>query len=238
MEFSGNKHQPTNGLKIWAVKNENTAGYLLSEDLLQYVKDNGVALIDENGKLLESQLPDLAKDVLAYDDMDSFPAVGADGVLYIAKDTNTLYRWTARGYVVVSDTSALEERVGTLESDVNTLETSSADHSSRIADLETEVEGLESDVDEHTDRLAQYDFSKVDRFDGFVLEGDSQQNLENMVQNSDVYEQDAIMLSLEPVIPAASAHNFGIRGQIAVDDSYLYVCVADNTWKKIPLQNL
>lgn len=49
---------------------------------------------------------------------------------------------------------------------------------------------------------------------------------------------EAIALTLEPDVPTAGSHNFGVRGQICIDGNYLYVCVADNTWKKIPLQEL
>ena len=49
---------------------------------------------------------------------------------------------------------------------------------------------------------------------------------------------EAIALTLEPDVPTAGSHNFGVRGQICIDGNYLYVCVADNTWKKIALQEL
>ena len=49
---------------------------------------------------------------------------------------------------------------------------------------------------------------------------------------------EAIALTLEPDVPTVDTHNFGVRGQICIDGNYLYVCVADNTWKKIPLQEL
>ena len=88
------------------------------------------------------------------------------------------------------------------------------------------------------DRLNWHDFRKVDRNATFVFDGDGEANLKQMMDSTGAYEQDAIMLSLEPIIPTASAHNFGIRGQIACDDTYLYVCIAENQWKKIPLTNL
>lgn len=31
----------------------------------------------------------------------NFPAVGGTGILYIATDTNTIYRWTGSAYVMV-----------------------------------------------------------------------------------------------------------------------------------------
>ena len=56
--------------------------------------------------------------------------------------------------------------------------------------------------------------------------------------NVDTEPSDAIALTLEPDIPTADSHKFGIRGQICIDDNYLYVCVSDNMWKKIPLLDL
>lgn len=52
----------------------------------------------------------------------------------------------------------------------------------------------------------------------------------------EVYE--AIALTLEPDVPTAESHNFGVRGQICIDSNYLYVCVSDHTWKKIALLDL
>lgn len=38
-------------------------------------------------------------------------------------------------------------------------------------------------------------------------------------------------------VPTASTSS-GIKGQVAFDDSYVYLCVADNTWKRIALSDL
>lgn len=54
----------------------------------------------------------------------------------------------------------------------------------------------------------------------------------------DTEPNDAIALTLEPDVPTSDSHNFGIRGQICIDADYLYVCVSDNMWKKIPLLDL
>lgn len=47
---------------------------------------------------------------------------------------------------------------------------------------------------------------------------------------------ESIALTLEPGVPTADS--YGVRGQICIDSNYLYVCVSDNTWKKISLLNL
>jgi hypothetical protein len=41
-----------------------------------------------------------------------------------------------------------------------------------------------------------------------------------------------------PVVAGTPTSANGILGQIAMDGTYLYICTAANTWKKIPLTNL
>lgn len=62
--------------------------------------------------------------------------------------------------------------------------------------------------------------------------------MEAFVDGMEQEPNEAIALTLEPDVPTVDSHNFGVRGQICIDSKYLYVCVADNTWKKIPLQEL
>lgn len=123
LDFSVTKHEPQDGQKILAM-NGGAAGYITTQEFMEYVlasrgKANGIATLGPDGKVPEAQIPDMAKDVLAFSSMSYFPSTGADGVLYIAKDTNTPYRWDGSQYTSVNtDTSELEERVGALETDV------------------------------------------------------------------------------------------------------------------------
>ena len=68
---------------------------------------NGVAELDANGKVPTSQLPAYVDDVLSYNSLSDFPAIGEDGKIYIAKDTNLSYRWGSSEYVVISPSLAL-----------------------------------------------------------------------------------------------------------------------------------
>jgi hypothetical protein len=74
---------------------------------------NGVAELDENGKILSSQLPSYVDDVLEYDDLSSFPETGETGKIYIALDTNLSYRWSGTTYVEISPSLALGETSST-----------------------------------------------------------------------------------------------------------------------------
>ena len=82
-------------------------------DALDVLSTDGVSLmdllkkkadLDEKGKVLESQLPDLDiyKDVLMYGARGNFPSSGNVKKLYVDKSGNKIYRWTGSTYVELS----------------------------------------------------------------------------------------------------------------------------------------
>lgn len=70
---------------------------------------NGVATLDDTGRVPATQLPSYVDDVLEFDNRASFPEQGEDGKIYIAKDTNLQYRWSGSNYVEISSSLALGE---------------------------------------------------------------------------------------------------------------------------------
>ena len=60
---------------------------------------NGVAELDNGGKVPSSQLPAYVDDVLEYASLSAFPATGESGKIYVALDTNLTYRWSGSAYV-------------------------------------------------------------------------------------------------------------------------------------------
>lgn len=74
----------------------------------------GVAELDSEGKVPSEQLPPFVDDVLDYSSRSAFPQEGAAGVIYIADDTNLLYRWATSDYaqigVVLGETSTTAYR--------------------------------------------------------------------------------------------------------------------------------
>ena len=64
---------------------------------------NGVAELDSSGLVPTSQLPSYVDDVLEYANASSFPGTGDTGKIYVALDTNDIYRWSGSAYVKVSD---------------------------------------------------------------------------------------------------------------------------------------
>ena len=113
------------------------------------------------------------------------------------------------------------------------------------AEIETQknesVEAVRSiyrtDFNAINDRIMPIDFRITDP-NKVILDVDVTGTMENFVDGMEQEPNEAIALTLEPDVPTAGSHNFGVRGQICIDGNYLYMCVADNTWKKISLQEL
>ena len=63
---------------------------------------NGVAPLDATGKVAASYLPSFVDDVLEYADQASFPATGETGKIYVALDTDLVYRWSGSVYVNIA----------------------------------------------------------------------------------------------------------------------------------------
>lgn len=74
---------------------------------------NGVATLDEGGKVPVSQLPSYVNDIIEGDTKDDFPETGEANKIYVAKDTNLTYRWSGTAYVEISQSIALGETSAT-----------------------------------------------------------------------------------------------------------------------------
>lgn len=70
---------------------------------------NGIAELDQTGKVPSSQLPSYVDDVLEYASLESFPQEGESGKIYVALDTNKTYRWGGSAYAEISESLALGE---------------------------------------------------------------------------------------------------------------------------------
>ena len=63
---------------------------------------NGVATLGADGKVPAAQLPSFVDDVLEFTNLAGFPATGVTSIIYVALDTNKIYRWSGSTYVEIS----------------------------------------------------------------------------------------------------------------------------------------
>lgn len=98
------------------IKAVNDALDVLSTDganLMDLLKKK--ADLDDKGKVLVSQLPDLDtyKDVLMYEARGNFPSSGNSKKLYVDKSGSKIYRWTGSTYAELSPQLKIGEVKGT-----------------------------------------------------------------------------------------------------------------------------
>lgn len=70
---------------------------------------NGVASLDENGRVPSSQLPSYVGDVIEVANYESLPTSGESGKIYITQSDNKTYRWSGKDYAEISASLALGE---------------------------------------------------------------------------------------------------------------------------------
>jgi hypothetical protein len=62
----------------------------------------GIAPLDGSAKIAASYLPAYVDDVLEFANLAAFPGTGSAGVIYVALDTNKVYRWGGSSYTEIS----------------------------------------------------------------------------------------------------------------------------------------
>lgn len=70
-------------------------------------KKQGIATLDASGTVPAGQLPSYVDDVVEFDIKADFPAAGEPSKIYVAKDTNKVYRWGGSAYTEISPTIAI-----------------------------------------------------------------------------------------------------------------------------------
>lgn len=76
-------------------------------------KANGLASLDDSGKVPSTQLPSYVGDVLEFTQLDQLPKPGESGKIYVVTSTNLQYRWSGSDYVEISKSLALGETSST-----------------------------------------------------------------------------------------------------------------------------
>lgn len=76
-------------------------------------KANGLASLDDSGKVPSTQLPSYVDVVLEFTQLDQLPKPGESGKIYVVTSTNLQYRWSGSDYVEISKSLALGETSST-----------------------------------------------------------------------------------------------------------------------------
>jgi hypothetical protein len=85
---------------------ETALGYT-PENLAKKGVANGYAPLESDSKIDAAYLPSYVSDVLEYANLAAFPVTGASNKIYVALDTNKVYRWSGSVYIEVSANSGV-----------------------------------------------------------------------------------------------------------------------------------
>ena len=77
--------------------------------LAEKAQPNGVATLDEQGKIPTEQINAIFNEVVQEAELALFPVPGEGGKLYIALDTKKVYRWDGTAYRVISNQTFLQK---------------------------------------------------------------------------------------------------------------------------------
>ena len=135
---------------------ETTANNAIPKSLMGV--GNGVATLDNNGKVLASQLPEDFATMEEYATRNNFPATGKENVIYVAEDTNITYRWSGSTYVATSSNLALGETSSTAYA--GDKGKTNADN---IAALTTRVSSAETKISTNTTAITNLINNKLDK---------------------------------------------------------------------------
>ena len=68
---------------------------------------NGIASLDDGGKVPANQLPSFVDDVIEVANISAAPEIGESGKIYVALDTGKCYRWSGTMYVEISSSDVV-----------------------------------------------------------------------------------------------------------------------------------
>ena len=202
----------------------------------------GQAVIDKiNGQVIDF---DVAQSTPESTDLLSAVRSQGDGTYQ-----GVTLKWDDVANVVTREAKGYRDEAASAKTNVENMKASVeqtvSDFNTLADEKKTEVQGvyqtdlneLKGDLSDVEDKIAPIDFRQKSTGKA-ILDVDITGTMEAFMDGMEQEPNEAIALTLEPDVPTVESHNFGVRGQICIDGNYLYVCVADNTWKKIALQEL
>lgn len=91
-----------------AANSVKTLKGLLDNFIATVNQPNGVCPLDDSSKVPSANLPSYVDDALEFDNLAEFPVTGESGKIYLAKNTNFIYRWTGSTYLLIGDGTSVD----------------------------------------------------------------------------------------------------------------------------------
>ena len=202
---------------------------------------NGVAGLDNTGRVPSSQLPSYVDDVLEFASLSEFPVTGEGSKIYIALDTNKTYRWSGSDYVEISESLALGETQGTayegnkgkanadaidaLESTVESLGTASTKNSTSVVTQSTDLveSGAVKDIVGWGNKNG-FDLSNISTGESYFTSSQKGKVINIANPTAGTYKNTAFLVSVKPNTDMHIVSNVSVSSGVA----RISVSTADN----------
>ena len=208
---------------------------------------------EELNTIVQAVIDKINGQVIDFDVVSSTPA-STDLLSAVRSQGDGTYqgvtlKWDDVANVVTREAKGYRDEAASAKTNVENMKASVeqtvSDFNTLADEKKAEVQGvyqndlneLKGDLSDVEDKIAPIDFRQKSP-GKVILDVDVTGTMKAFMDGMEQEPNEAIALTLEPDVPTAGSHNFGVRGQICIDGNYLYMCVADNTWKKISLQEL
>ena len=208
---------------------------------------------EELNTIVQAVIDKINKQVIDFDVVSSTPA-STDLLSAVRSQGDGTYqgvtlKWDDVANVVTREAKGYRDEAASAKTNVENMKASVeqtvSDFNTLAEEKKAEVQGvyqtdlneLKGDLGDVEDRIAPIDFRQKS-IGKVTLNIDVTNTMQAFMDGMEKEPNEAIALTLEPDVPTADSHNFGVRGQICIDSNYLYVCVSNNTWKKITLLDL
>jgi len=118
--------------------------------------NNGVATLDAGGKVPAQQLPSFVDDLEEYANLAAFPVTGDSDKIYVALDTNKIYRWSGSIYVEIAanEVNSVNSKTGVVTLVAGDIGVTTTGYSGFLLTTDDTVQKV-------ADKVAALDASKV-----------------------------------------------------------------------------
>lgn len=101
-------------------------------------------------------------------------------------------------------------------------------------DTELDTKADEQDVTNLNNAIENTTIWDIDQQSEVTFEGDGAGTWEIMERQIPTENNDGIFLCMDSSAPSSSS-SAGLKGQFYMDANYLYLCIANNTWRRVAL---
>lgn len=234
----GELYYKNDGLSVRKIENQSNKGVA-----------NGYASLDSSGIVPSSQLPSYVDEILEYADLAAFPVTGETDKIYIALDTNKVYRWSGSTYIEVAANSGVWGAItGTITNQTdlqnalnlkyNIYNFSSA--TTNLADATTYYLSFNFEALAVTEAVRQFNFDKSETIKELILTslhavGGSTGNITIYMRNITT-ATDYLVGTFSEFFTANTAKTFKFTGlNIAVNDTDFWtIKLVTPTWSTNP----